>query len=254
MKKTGYVIALVICIIVFCAISIGSKADGIYTINTEKDPLRVHEGPAGSYDVIGQIKKGASVYVTDIDKNGWATINYHLPDQDVVAYIYSGYLSPTPCYNYNTPRRNVTYISTEGTIEFVVNRKAGKWLNVRRGKSTSADMIGELHTGDTVYVDEIGERWCKIVYGGRYAYVMREYIDPKEELIDEETGLGWYKVTSLMKGTLNVREGAGTDFDVIKRIGKGRRVEVVELEAEWAKIIYQNEYGYVMSEFLEPLE
>ena len=50
--------------------------------------------------------------------------------------------------------------------------------------------------------------------------------------------------------TLNFRAGPSTKNDIISRIPKGAKVDVIEVSGDWSKIIYNNEIGYVKNDFL----
>ena len=49
---------------------------------------------------------------------------------------------------------------------------------------------------------------------------------------------------------VNLREGAGTNYRVVKSIPAGSQVKVLSTEGEWAKVEYGNETGYVSNQFL----
>ena len=49
---------------------------------------------------------------------------------------------------------------------------------------------------------------------------------------------------------VNLREGAGTSYQVVKSIPGGSQVKVLSTEGEWAKVEYGSETGYVSNQFL----
>lgn len=51
------------------------------------------------------------------------------------------------------------------------------------------------------------------------------------------------KIMYVTADTLNVREGAGTDFDRIGQLNKGTKVEVVKVGEYWDKIKFDGKYG-----------
>lgn len=58
------------------------------------------------------------------------------------------------------------------------------------------------------------------------------------------------KIMYVTADTLNVREGAGTDFDRIGQLNKGTKVEVVKVGEYWDKIKFDGKYGYVFNKYL----
>ncbi len=49
---------------------------------------------------------------------------------------------------------------------------------------------------------------------------------------------------------LNVRSGPGTDYDIIKQIPNGEKVEIIEQKGEWVKIKHNEKDGWVYSEYI----
>lgn len=53
--------------------------------------------------------------------------------------------------------------------------------------------------------------------------------------------------------TVNMRKGPSMNYDIITRINIGDVVDVYGGDAEWQKIYYNGQYGYMMTKFLAPL-
>ncbi len=53
---------------------------------------------------------------------------------------------------------------------------------------------------------------------------------------------------------LNLRSGAGTDYDVIGKISNGTEVEIISEEDGWYQVTVPEQTGYVYGEYLEILE
>lgn len=49
---------------------------------------------------------------------------------------------------------------------------------------------------------------------------------------------------------LNLRSGPGRDYEKIITIQPGEVVQVLDIEGEWAKVIYKSQTGYCSSEYL----
>jgi uncharacterized protein YraI len=56
--------------------------------------------------------------------------------------------------------------------------------------------------------------------------------------------------TGVATGGVNVREGAGTDYDVIGTLAKGEIVEIVDCGGGWCEINDDGDEGYVSAAYL----
>ncbi|MFA6949010.1 MAG: SH3 domain-containing protein [Eubacteriales bacterium] len=74
--------------------------------------------------------------------------------------------------------------------------------------------------------------------------------DAGEEYTAAESITAAVKITS---GSLNVRSGGGTEYDIIGSLERGENVEVTESGGEWSKIVYGEGEGYVASRYISPL-
>jgi mannosyl-glycoprotein endo-beta-N-acetylglucosaminidase len=50
--------------------------------------------------------------------------------------------------------------------------------------------------------------------------------------------------------TLNLRKKASTSSDILARIPKNEKIDVIEISGDWSKVIYNNINGYVMNKYL----
>lgn len=125
-------------------------------------------------------------------------------------------------------------------------------LNVRETASTEAEVVGKLNCGDKVTILETLEGWHKITYGdeGKTGYVTTAAITNSEE--EAKTAL----LTSFIyetgtavvsEGALNIRSGAGKEYEVIDQIDNGDKVVILEKGQEWMKVYFGRNYetGYV---------
>lgn len=72
----------------------------------------------------------------------------------------------------------------------------------------------------------------------------------KTDLEDEQILLNnvyFYKATT----ELNVRNGAGKDYQILFTLGNGSEVEFISQEKDWSQIKYGDKIGYVSSQYLE---
>lgn len=120
-------------------------------------------------------------------------------------------------------------------------------LNVRNGPSGSNDWVGSLDKGEKVEIYEITDNnWAKINYNGSYSYVSMSYINTgKVEGEAIETG-----TVVNVNSALNVRSGPSGDDERIGYLLNNQTVEIYEISDNWAKIKYDDGYGYVSMNYI----
>ena len=116
-------------------------------------------------------------------------------------------------------------------------------LNVRSAASTDAAVVASLKKGGYVTLLGRNGQWWRVQYGdGRYGYCHADYVTPIESR-SATVSVGW--------GTLNVRSGAGTQYDRVAALNKGASVAVLSESGGWSRILYHGtRVGYVSSAYL----
>jgi GH25 family lysozyme M1 (1,4-beta-N-acetylmuramidase)/uncharacterized protein YraI len=98
-------------------------------------------------------------------------------------------------------------------------------LNVRSGPSTNSSVVKVIRYGAPVSVLETKGDWARI---GAGMWVYKPYL---------KAALPSYApIYEVNVGGLNVRKGPGTNYAIVKVIYKGTRVEILEINGEWACI------------------
>ena len=252
-KKGGFSMKNILAFVLLLCLTFGVVADVYaetatrYVVNTAMEPLNVREGPGMMYDVFAHLKKGTAVDVVGYER-GWAKIvhNFGGSQGRRVGYVDPDYLSGAQSSQASRKSGSSKVVSTENAQLFNVKSSMSGWLNVRKSQSKRAGVYGKLRPGDSVYVISQSGAWSEIVYKGKRAYVMTEFITPNLE--DNEAGT-WYQV-SVKSGRLNVRNGQGKKNKIIGRVSNGTYLFVLERYDAWSKISYNGKTAYVMNEFL----
>ncbi|MBU5337342.1 SH3 domain-containing protein [Intestinibacter bartlettii] len=124
-------------------------------------------------------------------------------------------------------------------------------LNVRKGPSTSYEVMGALAKGAKVEIVEVSATgWYKIKFKNEYGYVSNKYVEvgKKEESSEEKPTV---IKTGITTAGLNVRKGPSTSYGSIGVLSKDTKVEIVEVSATgWYKIKFKNGYGYVSNKYV----
>lgn len=118
----------------------------------------------------------------------------------------------------------------------------GGVVNIRSAASTSASIVGTGTKGTTYGVISQENGWAKIeTADGTIGYM----------------NLGYFSVSSTEKiqvtitgSAVNVRSGAGTNFDVIGSVYKGQKYPVLGKENGWYKISFNNASGFVSGDYV----
>ena len=113
-------------------------------------------------------------------------------------------------------------------------------LNVRLGGGTGYAKIGTLSRG-TVVSGELENGWLKFTYNGQTAYCSADYLAKVDgDLTDMH-------VTCR---TLNVRAGAGTNFEILGTLSRGTEVEILDVLPGWYEIEYLGGEAYVSAAYI----
>ncbi len=113
-------------------------------------------------------------------------------------------------------------------------------LNVRLGGGTGYARIGTLSRG-TILEGELENGWLKFPYNGQTAYCSADY------LARVDGDLSGLHVTCR---TLNVRAGAGTNFEILGTLSRGTEVEILDVLNGWYKIEYLGGEAYVSAAYI----
>ena len=116
-------------------------------------------------------------------------------------------------------------------------------LMVRKSSSAKSDVVYALNKGSYVTLIEHNNGWWKVEYlEGQFGYCKDDYIS--------EVSVTYAKV-NLNSGSLNIREGAGTNYKSIGYLKNGNTVTVLSSSNGWSKIIFNGtKIGYVSEKYL----
>lgn len=141
--------------------------------------------------------------------------------------------------------------SSEKTYSAVVNNpKATQVLNLREAPSTSSRSLGQYYNGTAVTVLGMGTQWLRVRVGGVEGYMMTRYVK-----VNSASATPHKTVTNASSSYVNLREGPGYDYDIIRRVTRGEAASVVVPYPTWSKVIVRSgsgyQTGYMMNSFLK---
>ena len=204
------------------------------------DGLNVRSGASTSYSKIGYLNKGTKVNIVDKLSNGWYKIKYN----NGYGYVSGAYVNNVVAVSSANNTSTATAVKYTATVNT-------DFLNVREGGSVSYKIIGKVYDGEKVsIVDKMSNGWSKIKYGSGYGYVNTSYLSniTSSSSSSSETVI---KTGTVNADSLNVRKGSSTAYDVIGKLSRGTKVEIVKVESNgWYKIKYNGGYGYVSGAYV----
>jgi len=198
--------------------------------------LNIRSGPSTRNHVVGMIVKGSKVVVHErLDE--WIRITY----KNTVGYVHADYISVLG----DVPANPANPIGTA-----VVTADS---LNVRTGPGTQYEKTGSLAKDAQVVVLEDLSGWSRIQKGSLTGYVSSAYLK-----IQQSGGGSHAPYTEKTPGkgvvtadSLNVRQGAGTQYKVVAKLLKNNTVSIVGATGEWYKVKFGTLTGYVHSDYIK---
>lgn len=134
-------------------------------------------------------------------------------------------------------------VSTERPLAGLVVLDSGT-LNVRQYASTGAEIITSLSDGSYIMVVGQSGDFYRVQYNtsGNYGYVAKEFVYL-------HTDIDCYLKPHIESGTLNMRDGAGTQYTRVASIPLGTAFAFLSDDADhsgWYYGLYGNKNGYTL--------
>ncbi|MGM9532775.1 SH3 domain-containing protein [Intestinibacter sp.] len=182
--------------------------------------LNVRSGPSKSYNVKFVIYKNDKVTIEETS-NGWYKITTKTGKQGWASSKY------------------IDVVENEATT---IKKVSASSLNMRKGPSTSYQVITTLSKGQAVEVISVDNGWAKIKYNSKIGYVSNKYLTDQ---VDSSI-----KIKYVNTSALNVRTGPSTSYKILTVYKYGQEVKVVSINGNWAKIKYKDGYAYISNKYL----
>lgn len=184
------------------------------------DTLNVRKEANGDSTIVGTLKPSQTVSILKKTSNNW----YKVSCNGIEGYVNGAYIE---------------IVNTQpGTAYLTVDK-----VNLRKEKSWSADSVMlTIDKSKTVYVLEKDSNWAKVSYNNQIGYLPLNYISiiknenntTQSPTTPEKTGkIGTISVS----GSLNVRKGPDTDYDIVTKLYTGDIVLILEEASNgWFKV------------------
>lgn len=203
--------------------------------------------PSLSASIIGELKAKTKVSVIQV-KNAWSCIRF----ESKTAWIPSSFLEEVKPEEQKPeePETKTGYVNVTGAI-------------IRKGPSTSAEIITEWGKNKPVEIVAEEGDWYKINFEGEEAYVAKRLISdtvtptsrgmetvrelPEEPEIPEEEPEKVQKTVYVNVGVANIRKGSTTETEVVSRATRKQALEVIGEENGWYKVNTTNGVAYILA-------
>ena len=198
-------------------------------VNTPGSTLNVRSGPGTGHAVMGSLKHGEKISVTD-EGGEWFKLSFNGK---------TGYVNKT-WTRADDPAAPPPPASGSKTV--YVNSSIG--LNVRSGPGTNHPVIGALSHGTKITVTDENSSWYKLSFNGKTGYVSKSYttadgaagpIQPSPPS-QSSPNIGSPKAGVVTSGGVNIRSGPGTTYKIIGSLANGAKVTILQENAGWYKI------------------
>ena len=119
-------------------------------------------------------------------------------------------------------------------------------VNVRSSDSEQADKLGRVTAGTRLKVQEVRVNgWTKVIYEGGDGYIKSDYLEFSESAAGQEV-IG----TVTANTNINVRSSASQSSDRLGTLIGGESLDLLAVEGDWCKVVFNGQVAYVKGEFV----
>jgi N-acetylmuramoyl-L-alanine amidase len=178
--------------------------------------VELRKGATASYPSVKSLSTGQQVVVIDEFTNSLGESWYRVDLGDVKGWGLS---------------KSFTKAEASLLGKYAVSN--GTNINVRKGASTSYQVIGKLSKGQKVkvidkFTNSQGALWYRIEFEGKNGWVSGEFLDkaPSSKYVSSTTKNESYKIVEYSNA--NVRKGASTSYLSIAKVYKNQKVKIID--------------------------
>ena len=222
------------------ALGINASGNELYTIDAEEKGFRITARRYGHG--VGMSQRGAQQMA-----------NAGLSYAQILGFYYPGVQRVRMRLTTNWPEEvNIPAINDENddpvgsfSKAFVRLSDADGRLNLRKEQNPESEILMRIPNGAEVTVLSVSGQYARIQYENASGYVPQSYLEAAAVPPMPTT----VKVL-LESGSLNLRSEPGESADIIAKIPNGETLVLLETNAGWSHVSYQNQMGYVLSSLI----
>ncbi|WP_102413056.1 SH3 domain-containing protein [Beduinella massiliensis] len=129
-----------------------------------------------------------------------------------------------------------------------VNTPVNQTVNVRKEPNTDAVILHRLERGTPVSVEPFNPEWDRI-HAPCSGFIMKKFLSRvSPDAFDDRLLVDGYANT--VSGHLNLREGPGTEYDVVASIPHLDRLQYIPVSSNWLPVKYKGIWGYCSSKYV----
>ena len=273
MKQFIRVISLVLVMVLFFGsmpLTAFAKGDTVYGIAfVTGSNVRLRSSNSTSSKIVDTTSKNEVVVV--LSKHGdWYKVIYDLQE----GYMHGDYLK----------------VSKTQNAELGYGKVNGSSVNLRSGAGTSYSKVSRASKNDLVYIIGVKNGWYRVISGKHVCYVLSDYVDltevpyenksssnspifykggkstgitpsadalkgttdepAKEETVTVSEGMK-YGIAFITGSNLRLRNSASSSSKIIDTANTNEVVVVLDKKDEWYHVIYDQQVGYMHSDYLK---
>ena len=230
-KAVRAVVAVGLTLITTTGVAFASIGTGTVTAES----LRLRSEASTSSSTLAQAPKGSTVTVEEDVGNGWYKVTY----DNKTGYMSGEWLT-------------IVFPDTAAASPIGTATVTANSLRLRSEASTGSATLAQAPKGSTVTVEEdAGNGWYKVTYDNKTGYMSGEWLTitlSSGEVLPAARGVEAEQTRGLITtGILNIRSGAGTNYD---KVGTLRIGTVVDIVADLGNGWYQIDSGYICADYV----
>lgn len=283
LKKLIYIVIFIA--VAFFASTVSSKA--ATTVTVTGDTLNMRKGPSTETKVVAMLFKGVECEVLD-EEEDWYKVQYKTytgyvskeyvkvvksDDENVNNNNTDNALdnSKNEIIENNTVNGNnintnnsVNEELTNNTVETNVNNNStqDETAAIYKNVIKSVDLkllpliyssnIEEIEKNSTVLVIGNVNGWSYVQVEDICGWIRNEYLDEANtsEESNKKQETNETKTAYISESSVNMRKGAGTNYNIIKVLSLNTQVTIIDEDDGWYKIKVDNTTGYVSKEYV----
>ena len=258
--KKSIVISLVAITILFCTAIYTFASTGIVTTDT----LRLRKDASTDASIVALLSMNDKIEILE-EKDGWYKVSAKVNGKTVEGYVASKYVkveeTETPVKNEVVPEENTVKeeeTNTEENKNEITEQNEENKIMVKTLPANTQIYITPLINSlplDTfteekrIEITSEVDGWSYITTGDIKGWVRTDEIVEKE-VSEPEQNTSSQKTGYISGNSVSLREEANSSSNVILKLLKNTKINVLSEEDGWAKVEYNGNIGYVSTKYV----
>jgi len=250
--KKSIVISLLTVACIFGTAICSFASTGIVTTDT----LRLRKDASTSASILGLLSMNDKVEILE-EENGW----YKVKAGEEEGYVYGEYIKVLE--EKTTPEQTVVEEEQSNTEEKPAeNTETESQENKEKIKTVPAETeiyitpvinsltINKTTEEKTIEIISEVKGWSYIKTGSIQGWIRTEKIVEKEVSENETNNTSSQKTGYITTNSVNFREEANTSSNIISKLPKNAKLNIIESSNGWSKVEYNGTTGYVSEQYI----